>query len=117
MLDFKTMQKQVVFREELNKKIFVIQGDLMDENFWKVPEEVDGYVLVTGNVNFEHDHTIRAGMIVLGSFEASRVYLHGDLTVYGAPPKAERLIVHGNLVAKPGDEIKEKFLVGDRIFC
>lgn len=116
-MDFKTMQKEEVLREDLNKKIFVIQGDLIDENFWRVPEEIEGYVLVTGNVTFKSNHTIRCGLIVLGNLDACRVYLHGDLHVYGNPPKAERLIVHGNLVAKPGDHIKESFFVGERIFC
>ena len=103
--------------KEDKKQIFIVQGDLDEGKVRQLPEKFEGYVLVTGNVNFTNPTTVCAGLIVLGSFEACRSSIWGDLQVYGDTLKATKLVIHGNLVAKATDEIGDMFLLGERIFC
>lgn len=95
--------------------IFVVGGDLDNEKLRQLPENIEGCILVTGNVNLSSS-TVNSRLIVLGECMLAHTAVDGDLTAYGHF-KAEGLIVYGTLCTKPEAEITGRVIVARHIYC
>ena len=103
-----------VTRKEFNT-IFIVQGNLDNERVRQLPENIEGCILVTGNVNIS-ECNVSCGMIVLGDCMMNHVAVEGNLTAYGNF-KSDSLLVKGELCTQTDAETTGRTLVVRRSYC